>query len=65
MWYLTEELVVFALADPGTSDDVKARMVAGMLAAGRPQNFQKASHETPAASRTAARRTAALRVRRE
>ena len=60
MWYLTEELVVYTLADTGTSDDVKARMVAGMLAAGRPQNFQKASHENPAASRTAVRRTEAL-----
>ena len=39
MWYLTEELVVHALVDPGVFDDVKSRMVAAMLAAGRPQHF--------------------------
>ena len=39
MWYLTEELVIFSLADSGTSDDTKARVVASMLAAGRPQDF--------------------------
>ena len=39
MWYLTEELVVFALADKEVSNDTKSRMVALMLAAGRPQEF--------------------------
>ena len=39
MWYLTEELVIFSLADSGTSDDTKARIVASMLAAGCPHNF--------------------------
>ena len=39
MCYLTEELVVLALADPGVSNDVKSQMVASMMAAGRPQHF--------------------------
>ena len=39
MWYLTEELVIYSLADSGTSDDTKARIVASMLAAGCPQDF--------------------------
>ena len=39
MWFLTEEMVVLALCDPGVSDDVKSRMVTSMLAAGRPQQF--------------------------
>ena len=39
MWYLTEELVVLALADSDTSDDEKSHMVAQMAAVGRPQQF--------------------------
>ena len=39
MWYLTEELVVLALADSDTSDDEKSHMVAQMAAIGRPQQF--------------------------
>ena len=39
MWYLTEQLVVLALADPGVSKDLKSQMVTSMMAAGRPQHF--------------------------
>ena len=40
MWFLTEELVVLSLADDGTSDDTKSRIVARMLAAGQPRVFR-------------------------
>ena len=39
-WYLTEEFVVFALADRDVSDEIKSRMVTDMLAAGRPEQFR-------------------------
>ena len=39
MWYLDESTVIFSLADRDVTDDVKSRMVAGMIAAGRPQQF--------------------------
>ena len=40
LWYLTEEFVVFALADRDVSDEIKSRMVTDMLAAGRPEQFR-------------------------
>ena len=39
MWYLSEELVVLALADNGCDDDVKSRMAARLLACGQPRRF--------------------------
>ena len=39
LWYVTEELVVFALFDENLSDDERSRMAAALLASPRPQIF--------------------------
>ncbi len=39
LWYLTEELVVFAFFDEGVQVDVKTRMAANLLNTRRPRHF--------------------------
>ena len=39
MWYLSAEMVPFALCDDETSDEEKADIAIGMLNARRPQQF--------------------------
>ena len=48
MWYLSEELVPFALCDDGVEPETKEAIAAAMIIAGRPQDigYQKPEMKT-------------------
>ena len=45
MWYLSEEMIVFSLADAGCDVDVKSRIAARLVATARPRDFRPGKPE--------------------